>query len=63
MASGWVLTEDVEEFLAGADGFLRAQRAQNTVLLTASETLRIRGPGMFGARTRRCSAGGATPAP
>lgn len=47
----WILTEDVEEFLAAAEGFLRSQRAQNTVLLTASETLRIRGPGMFGAGT------------
>lgn len=48
MASGWVLTEGVEEFLAGAGDFLRAQRVPNTVLLTVSETLRMRGPSMFG---------------
>ena len=49
MAPAWVLTADVEEFLAAASGFLKAERVQNTVLLTVSETVRVRGPEMFGA--------------
>jgi hypothetical protein len=49
VTSGWVLSEDVGEFLDATGDFLRAQRVQHTVQLTVSETLRVRGPGMFGA--------------
>lgn len=48
MAPAWVLTHDVEEFLAAAGGFLKADRVQNTVILTSSETLRVQGTGMYG---------------
>jgi predicted GNAT family acetyltransferase len=48
VAPAWVLTEDVEEFLAAAGDFLRSQRVRNTVLLTSSETLRVQGPEMYG---------------
>src|SRR5580698_4512620 len=36
----WLMTEALEEFLAEAGEFLRADRARNTVLLTVAETLR-----------------------
>jgi GNAT superfamily N-acetyltransferase len=39
---GWQLSGDVEEFLAVAGEFLRAERARNTVALTVTETLRVR---------------------
>jgi GNAT superfamily N-acetyltransferase len=42
--SDWRLTEDVEEFRAAADAYLAADAAANTVLLTISETVRVRGP-------------------
>lgn len=48
MTPAWVLTHDVEEFLAAAGDFLRAERVENTVLLTSSETLRVQGPEMYG---------------
>jgi len=48
VAPAWVLTPDVEEFLGAAGEFLAAQRVQNTVLLTSSETLRVQGPEMYG---------------
>jgi len=38
----WQMTESVEEFVAEAGEFLRAERARNTVLLTVTETLRTR---------------------
>lgn len=37
---GWRTTGDVAEFLAAAGGFLRGERARNTVFLTVAETLR-----------------------
>jgi GNAT superfamily N-acetyltransferase len=37
---GWRTTDDVAEFLAAAGGFLRAERARNTVILTVTEQLR-----------------------
>lgn len=37
---GWQTTGDVAEFLAAAGGFLRAERARNTVFLTVAETMR-----------------------
>jgi GNAT superfamily N-acetyltransferase len=44
----WQLTEDVATYLADAGGFLRARPAENTVMLTAAEAIRARGPGAFG---------------
>jgi predicted GNAT family acetyltransferase len=44
----WLLTEDVETYLAAAGGFLRARPAENTIVLTATEAVRLRGPGAFG---------------
>ncbi len=47
----WQLTENLETFLAGAGGFLRARAAQNTVMLTAAELLRAKGPAAYGDAT------------
>ncbi len=44
----WQLTEDLGTYLAAAGGFLRAHAAQNTIMLTAAEAIRARGPGAFG---------------
>lgn len=44
---GWRFTDEVEEFLAAAGEFLRAERARNTVALTVTETLRV-DPGQYG---------------
>jgi GNAT superfamily N-acetyltransferase len=38
---GWRTTGDVSEFLAAAGGFLRAERARNTVILTVTEQMRV----------------------
>ncbi len=40
----WHMTEAVDEFLAAAGEFLNAERARNTVVLTVTETLRMKGP-------------------
>jgi RimJ/RimL family protein N-acetyltransferase len=45
---GWFTTEDPEEFLPAAGGFLRSRPAENTVLLTVTETMRAHGRGAFG---------------
>jgi len=44
----WTLTGDVAEYLTAAGGFLRAQAAQNTIQLAATETIRVRGAAAFG---------------
>ncbi len=44
----WHLTEDLETFLTAAGGFLRARPAANTVMLTAAELLRAKGPAAYG---------------
>ena len=44
----WQLTGDLETYLDAAGRFLRARPAQHTILLTAAETIRARGPGAFG---------------
>jgi len=44
----WQLTEDLETYLAAAGGFLRARPAENTIVLTATEAVRSKGPGAFG---------------
>lgn len=47
----WCLTEDIEEFLARAGEFLRSRPARHTVHLTVTETLRSRGPHVYGDAT------------
>src|ERR1700729_2555365 len=37
----WIITGEVGEFLAEAGGFLRAEPARNSVLLTVTENLRV----------------------
>ncbi|NEB96150.1 GNAT family N-acetyltransferase [Streptomyces bauhiniae] len=44
---GWYLTEDVEDFLARAGGFLRARPAEHVMQLTWAERVRVRGVGAF----------------
>jgi GNAT superfamily N-acetyltransferase len=44
----WQLTEDVAVYLAAVGGFLRARPAENTIVLTATEAVRSKGPGAFG---------------
>lgn len=39
----WFTTGDVDEFLAQAGEFLRAERVRNTVILTVAENLRVKG--------------------
>ncbi|TDD27620.1 GNAT family N-acetyltransferase [Actinomadura sp. KC06] len=44
----WTLTDDLQEFLARADGFLRRDPVANTVTLTVTEHLCAQGPGVYG---------------
>ncbi|MFB7932795.1 GNAT family N-acetyltransferase [Streptomyces sp. NPDC056039] len=44
----WHLTQDLDDFLSRAGSFLRSQPALHTVPLTVTETLRTRGPGVYG---------------
>jgi RimJ/RimL family protein N-acetyltransferase len=44
----WHLTDNVDEFLAGAGDFLRARPVEHTVLLTIADTLRLSGPAAYG---------------
>jgi hypothetical protein len=44
----WQFTGDVRTYLGAAGGFLRARPAENTILLTATEAVRSKGPGAFG---------------
>lgn len=46
----WYLTEDLDDFLARAGDFLRSRPALHTVPLTVADTLRTRGPHVYGAR-------------
>ncbi|WP_329092961.1 GNAT family N-acetyltransferase [Actinomadura citrea] len=43
----WKLTDDVQEFLACAEGFLRADPVANTVPLTVTKAIRTQGPGLY----------------
>lgn len=45
------MTGDVTEYLTAAGDFLRAQAAENTVQLVATETIRVRGAAAFGDET------------
>src|SRR6202035_3463825 len=58
----WQLTEDLETFLTNAGGFLRARAAANTIMLTAAELMRAKGPAAYGDATPlfgwRAGAGG-----
>jgi GNAT superfamily N-acetyltransferase len=44
----WQLTDDVGAYLATAGGFLRANAAQNTIMLSVADTLQAQGPAVFG---------------
>lgn len=44
----WTLTDNMEEYLAGAGGYLRADPVEHTIELVVTETLRARGPAAFG---------------
>jgi RimJ/RimL family protein N-acetyltransferase len=44
----WTLTDDLGDYLAAAAGFLRSRPVQNTIQLSAAETLRARGASAFG---------------
>lgn len=44
----WHLTEDVDDFLARAGGFLRSRPVLHNMQLTTIETLRTRGAGAYG---------------
>ncbi|MER8031202.1 GNAT family N-acetyltransferase [Streptomyces bauhiniae] len=46
-SSGWYLTEDVEDFLARAGGFLRGRPAEHVMQLTWAERVRVRGVAAF----------------
>lgn len=61
----WQLTDDLDDFLARAGGFLRSRPAPHTVPLTVTDTLREHGLHYYGRgapssapsrrRTARCS--------
>ena len=44
----WFLSDSLATYSASAGGLLRASPAQNTILLTVTETLRTRGSGAYG---------------
>ncbi|MFC5636346.1 GNAT family N-acetyltransferase [Streptomyces bullii] len=44
----WCLTHDLDDFLSRAGAFLRSRPAEHTVPLTVTETLRTRGPHVYG---------------
>jgi GNAT superfamily N-acetyltransferase len=44
----WQLTDDVGAYLATTGAFLRANAAQNTIMLSVAETLQAQGPAVFG---------------
>jgi predicted GNAT family acetyltransferase len=44
----WFLTDDLDDFASAAGAFLRARPAENTLLLTITESLKIRGRRAFG---------------
>jgi len=48
-APGWHLTADVDDFLARAGAYLRADPALHTVALSVTASLRERGPAVYGA--------------
>ncbi|MFE4715185.1 GNAT family N-acetyltransferase [Streptomyces sp. NPDC056728] len=47
---GWHLTADVDDFLARAGDYLRAEPALHTVVLSVIASLRERGPSVYGAQ-------------
>jgi RimJ/RimL family protein N-acetyltransferase len=44
----WTLTDDLNDYIAVAGGFLRSRPVQNTIQLSVAETLRARGASAFG---------------
>ncbi|MFF1756244.1 GNAT family N-acetyltransferase [Streptomyces sp. NPDC058266] len=51
-APGWHVTADVDDFLARAGAYLRAEPALHTVALSVTASLRERGPAVHGARSQ-----------
>ncbi|MEU8481981.1 GNAT family N-acetyltransferase [Streptomyces sp. NPDC048641] len=49
---GWHVTADVDDFLARAGAYLRAEPALHTVALSVTASLRERGPAVYGARSQ-----------
>ncbi|MFE2733614.1 GNAT family N-acetyltransferase [Streptomyces sp. NPDC059349] len=47
---GWHLTADVDDFLARAGDYLRAEPALHTVVLSVTASLREQGPAVYGAQ-------------
>jgi FR47-like protein len=45
----WFFSSDLGDYLGGAGGFLRSRPAEHTILLGAAESVRVRGPAVFGA--------------
>ncbi|MGW7542833.1 GNAT family N-acetyltransferase [Streptomyces sp. NPDC054770] len=48
-SADWYLTDDVDDFLARAGGFLRSRPGPHVMQLTWAERVRVRGAGAFGA--------------
>jgi hypothetical protein len=44
----WFFSADVRDYLGAAGGFLRSRPAEHTILLSAAETIRAKGPSAFG---------------
>jgi RimJ/RimL family protein N-acetyltransferase len=44
----WTLTDDLDDYVAAAAGFLRSRPVRHTIQLAAEETLRARGAAAFG---------------
>lgn len=44
----WTLTDDLDDYLAAAGGFVRSRPVQHTLQLSVVETLRARGASAFG---------------
>jgi RimJ/RimL family protein N-acetyltransferase len=44
----WFFSADVGNYLGAAGGFLRSRPAEHTILLSAAETIRTKGPSAFG---------------
>ena len=59
----WQLTAAVDDFLAQAGGFLHAERARNTVLLTVTESLRANAAAPAGASGASADGAGAADPP
>jgi GNAT superfamily N-acetyltransferase len=59
---GWRTTGDVAEFLTVAGGYLRRERARNTVILTVSEQMRVN-PALYSGPAEASGRSGPAPGP